>query len=204
MKPSNKKEFLDALAEALKGIPESELHKTLDYYAEFIDDAVEDGAPEGEVIAGLGDIHTIADKIIEEIPLSKLVKENMRHKHDAVSVPMIILAIIGSPIWLPLFLAGIAVVLSLYLSLWTFVVALFCVFAALTASAGALLVASVPLLTVSIPQALLTFGTALVCGGLAVFLFFLSVFAAKLVIRLAVWLIKAIKNAFIRKGGENA
>lgn len=38
----NKDEFLNDLRHALKGLPYEEVNKTLDYYSELIDDAVEE------------------------------------------------------------------------------------------------------------------------------------------------------------------
>ena len=58
---------------ALKGLPYEEVNKTLDYYSELIDDAVEDGADEKTFIAGLEDADTIAGRITDETSIRKLV-----------------------------------------------------------------------------------------------------------------------------------
>lgn len=193
----NKNEFLEKLTSALSGLPQEEKKKTLDYYSEIIDDAVEDGDDEQEVIARLGSIDDIAEKIINETPIRKFVKDNVKSYN--MSIPVIILLIIGSPIWLSLLTAAFSVVFSLYAAIWSVVAALFAVFAALALSGVALIIASPFLIGVKPVEAMFSFGTALVCVGVSVFLFFLSVWSAKLVIRLTILIGRKIKDIFIKK-----
>lgn len=193
----NKNDFLNQLTSALSGLPQEEVKKTLDYYSEIIDDAVEDGDDEQEVIARLGSIDDIAEKIINETPIRKFVKDNVKSYN--MSIPVIILLIIGSPIWISLLTAAFAVVLSLYAAIWSVVASLFAVFAALALSGVALIIASPFLIPVKPVEAMFSFGTALVCAGLSLFLFFLSVWSAKLVIRLTVLIGRKIKDMFMKK-----
>ena len=99
----NKDEFLNDLRHALKGLPYEEVNKTLDYYSELIDDAVEDGADEKTFIAGLEDADTIAGRITDETSIRKLVAREVKGKR--FSVPAIVLIIVGSPIWLSILIA---------------------------------------------------------------------------------------------------
>lgn len=116
----NKDEFLNDLRHALKGLPYEEVNKTLDYYSELIDDAVEDGADEKTFIAGLEDADTIAGRITDETSIRKLVAREVKGKR--FSVPAIILIIVGSPIWLSILIAVAASLLALYVSVWSVVV----------------------------------------------------------------------------------
>ncbi|MGN0107861.1 MAG: DUF1700 domain-containing protein [Hominilimicola sp.] len=193
----NKNEFLNQLTSALSGLPQEEIKKTLDYYSEIIDDAVEDGDDEQEVIARLGSIEEIAEKIINETPIRKFVKEDVKSYN--MSIPVIILLIIGSPIWLSLLISVFAVVFSLYAAIWSVVAALFAVFAALALSGVALIIASPFLILVKPVEAMFSFGTALICAGISVFLFFLSVWSAKMIIKLTILTVRKIKDIFIKK-----
>lgn len=50
-----KTEFLDRLRTALADLPAEELEKTLGYYAEMIEDRMEDGMDEEAAVAAMGD-----------------------------------------------------------------------------------------------------------------------------------------------------
>ena len=191
-----KNEFLDKLRSALAGLPQEEIEKTIDYYCEIIDDAIEDGEDEQSVIGRMG-IEDIVEKIITETPIRKFVKEDVRRRN--LSTSFIILLILGSPIWFPVLTALVTVAFSLYIVIWTLVAVLFVVFAALAVSSVAMLIMS-PLLIIARPiKAMFAFGSALVCAGAAVFMFYLSVWSAKLTVKFTLLMIRSIKNNFIKR-----
>lgn len=191
-----KNEFLDKLRSALAGLPQEDIEKTIDYYCEIIDDAIEDGEDEQSVIGRMG-IEDIVEKIINETPIRKFVKEDVRRRN--LSTSFIILLILGSPIWFPALTALVTVAFSLYIVIWTLVAVLFVVFAALAVSSVAMLIMS-PLLIIARPiKAMFAFGSALVCAGAAVFMFYLSVWSAKLTVKFTLLMIRSIKNNFIKR-----
>lgn len=197
-----KHEFIAELTNALLGLGDDEIKKSLDYYCEMIDDAVENGEDEEAVIERLGSIQEIAQGIINETPLGKLVKENVkRHKWSAAEI---VLIIITSPVWLPMAAAVLSVGVSLYLSLWSVVASLFIISAALFLS-GFALMASSPFILAGLQgaKALLCLGMGLVCMGVSVFMFYFSVLVSKLIIKLSVYCIRKIKKMFIRGGAKN-
>ena len=55
-----KTEFLDRLRTALADLPAEELEKTLGYYAEMIEDRMEDGMDEEAAVAAMGDPEAVA------------------------------------------------------------------------------------------------------------------------------------------------
>lgn len=195
----NKDDFIKTLTAALSGLPQSEIDNTVNYYCEIIADAVEDGESETDVIAKLGSIDEIASKIINDTPLSTIVKENIKgHK---LSGGEIALLIIGSPVWLSLLLAAFGIVIAVYAALWIAVIALFASSAA-SALSGLALIGSSPFIISDRPlQAMLSFGIGLVSAGAAIFVFYLSLFLSKQLIRLTAFIIKKIKNSVISKGG---
>ena len=71
----NKIEFLEQLEARLRGINIVDRIRSLDYFSEMIDDAMENGMNETEAVASLGDIDEIADRIMQEAPESPLRAE---------------------------------------------------------------------------------------------------------------------------------
>ncbi len=104
----NKSEFLDLLESRLKGLPNSEINKSVTYYSEAIDDRIEDGETEDEAVASLGEIDDIIQNAMSQASLSGVVKETVKRRFK-VSVPVMILLILGSPIWLSLLICGCCV-----------------------------------------------------------------------------------------------
>lgn len=173
----NKDEFLNDLCHALKGLPYEEVNKTLDYYSELIDDAVEDGADEKTFIAGLEDVETIAERITDETSIRKLVAREVKGKR--FSVPAIILIIVGSPVWLSILIAVAASLLALYVSVWSVVVSFFAADVAFAASAVLAVVAMPFVFAESVAKALFFLGTAIACAGIAILGFFGCVWSVK-------------------------
>ena len=194
-----KQAFLDVLREHLAGLPQEDIEERLAFYAEMIDDRVEEGFTEEEAVAAIGSVEEIFAQIIEEIPFTKLVKERIR-REKRLSAWEIVLLAVGSPIWLALLIAAFAVVLSLYVVLWSVVASLWSVFAALAASALGCLAGGIVLACSGyIPSGLLCIAAALVCAGLSIFAFYGCTAATKgggwLTKKLALF----IKTCFIRK-----
>ena len=115
----NKEQFLNALREKLSGLSPEDLSERLAFYSEAIDDRLEDGLTEEEAVAQLGAIEDIIKKILGDAPAVVAVKEKRR-----VNPLMIVLLVLGSPLWLSLLLAAFSVVISLFASVWSAVVAL--------------------------------------------------------------------------------
>ena len=120
----DKKEFLSALEARLAGLPEADLQASLDFYAEMLDDLTEGGMTEREAVASLGSVDAIAEEILMDTPLPKLIKAKMKPKHRMRAWEIVLLAV-GSPVWLPILIALFAVALSLYITLWAAVLSLY-------------------------------------------------------------------------------
>ena len=120
----DKLDFLYALQQKLAGLPEEDVSRSLDYYAEMIDDRMEEGMTEQQAVADLGDVDAIAQQILLEIPLAKLVRAKVKPRR-ALRAWEIVLLILGAPVWLPLVIAAVAVVISVYIVLWSVVISLY-------------------------------------------------------------------------------
>ena len=114
----DKKEFLAKLQSCLYGLPQKDIWQWLDYYGEMIDERIEEGVSETDAVAAMGAPQEITKKILEEIPMLTLVKERVKPKR-ALRAWEIVLLVLGSPIWLSLLMATIAVVISVYAVLWS-------------------------------------------------------------------------------------
>ena len=119
-----KAEFIESLTQSLNGLSEEDIKKSKDYYEEMIDDRIEDGIAEEEAVGGLGTIDEIKDQILEDVPITKIVKEKMKPKR-ALRAWEIVLLIIGAPLWLPIVLAFIVVCLVIYLCFWIIILCLY-------------------------------------------------------------------------------
>ena len=184
-----KADFLQLLERALAQLPEEERQANLEYYSELLDDMLEEGMTEAEATAKLGSPSQIAQSILQEVPLGKLVSTRMKPKSGWTPLA-IVLAVVGSPVWVPLLLLAAALVLSLFVSIWAVGLAVAVVAAPILAIRAAVL---------TLPLGLLLLGGGLVLLGLCVLGGLMAVELCKLLWQLTVWLAHKIKGLFIRK-----
>ncbi len=157
----NKQEFLTRLRKGLFGLPSKEKKEHLSFYGEMIDDRMEDGLSEEAAVAEIGNLEDIIAQIKAATPKKK--------KNAGV----IVLLILGFPVWGSLLIAAAAVVLAFYLSLWAVLISLWTVFAALLGSALGGIVGGIILSCYgNVPAGLALIGAGLVCAGLGIFLFY--------------------------------
>ncbi len=195
----HKQEFLNALRERLSGLPESDLAERLSFYGEMIDDRIEEGLPEEEAVAQTGTVDEIARQILTETPLSRIVREKIKPKRS-LRAWEIVLIVLGFPLWFPLLVAAVAVVISLYAVLWSLLIALWAVEIALWAGAlGALAGAVLYFAQGHTPTAIAALGAALVLAGLAIFLLFGCRAASVGIVKLTKKIALGIKSLFVGK-----
>ena len=168
----NKSEFLDNLGDRIHLLPEDDIQKSLEYYGEIIDDCIEDGVPENEAVARLGNMDEIVSQILSEVPLAKIVKKRVGETKKPSNM-IIVLLILGFPVWLPLLAAAFSVLLAAYVTLWACVISLWACFGAMVGTAFGGTVGGIALLFIdSAPVGLSLFGASLVCAGLSILFFF--------------------------------
>ena len=122
----NKTEFVNQLSAGLIGLSQEDIKKSVDFYTEMIDDRIEDGMPEEEAVAALGSVDEIRSKILEEIPITRIVREKITPKRSFKGWEIVLL-ILGAPVWLPILLSLIVVCLVLYLCFWVIILSLYAV-----------------------------------------------------------------------------
>ena len=87
----NKTEFINQLSAALTGLSEEDIKKSVDFYTEMIDDRIEDGMPEEEAVAAVGSIDEIRSNILQEIPITRIVKEKITPKRAFSPMEIVLL-----------------------------------------------------------------------------------------------------------------
>lgn len=194
----SKADFLRLLERALTQLSEEERQKNLEYYSELLDDMMEEGMTEAEATAKLGSPNQIAQSILQEMPLGKLVSTRMKPKSGWTPLA-IVLAVVGSPVWVPLLLATVAIVLAVFVSIWALGFAAVAVVLGLAVAVVATPIIAIRAATLTLPVGLLLLGAGLVLLGLCVLGGLMAVELCKLLWQLTVWLAHKIKGLFIRK-----
>lgn len=198
-----KEEFLTCVADGLVGLPQEDIDRWLDYYREMLDDRIEDGIPEESAVAMMGEPAEVAKKIIAETPLPRLIKarvEPVRHKPAWV----IILLVLGAPLWIPLLITALCVVFAIYLTLWSVLLSLFATGIGLTVGGiGGILGSAVVLIATGNPaQFWLILGGSLACAGVGVLLCLSLGSLTRAVIKCGRAVLTGIKSLFVGKGAR--
>lgn len=195
----NKQDFLAELRKGLSGLPQDDIEERLTFYSEMLDDRIEEGLSEEEAVSAIGAVDEIVRQAVADIPLAKIAKERIKPKRRLKAWEIVLLAL-GSPIWISLGIAAVAVIFVIYISIWAVIISLWAVFGAFAVCA----VGSVPGCVIfsaggSGMSGLALLGAGIVCAGLSIFMFFGCRKATEgimiLTKKFAIW----IKNCFIRK-----
>lgn len=194
-----KQDFLGALREGLKGLPEKDIEERITFYGEMIDDRIEEGLSEEEAVNEIGTVDAVVQQIVAETPLTRIVGEKIKTKRK-MRAWEIVLIVLGFPVWFSLLAAAGAVLLSLYIVLWVLVLVLWVIEIAFWVGAIALIVAGVGLLiSGETPAGLCVLGAALLLAGLSIFLFFGCIAACKGAVKLTKKIAIGVKNLFVGK-----
>lgn len=194
-----KQEFLELLRLGLSGLPQDDLQERVSFYAEMIEDRMEEGHSEEEAVAAVGSVDKIVEQVVAETPLAKIAKERMKSKRR-LSAGEIVLLALGSPIWLSLGIAAFAVLFSLYISLWAVIVSLWAVFASLAAcSVGGVLACVIFTAGGNKSSGVAMLAAGIICAGFSIFMFFSCKAATNGTSALTRKTARWIKNCFRRK-----
>lgn len=165
-----KEAFLSRLGELLADLPGEEVEERLRFYGEMIDDRMEEGLSQDAAVSAVGNVEQIADQIrLEYMPVLPL---------PAVQKPprkwwVILLLILGSPIWASLGIAALVVTLALYVSLWSVIISMWAVFGAFVGCAVYGIVAGIAYACAgNVLPGVALLGAGLTCAGLGILLFY--------------------------------
>lgn len=199
----NKTEFIAALRQRLSYLPPEEVNGPIGFYAECIDERLEDGMTEEEAVAALGSVEEVARTIEADLPLTTLVKQRVKEKKErsgGSKTLWVVLAVVGFPVWLPLLIAAGSVLLAVYFVIWAVIVSLWAVEVSLiVAAVGGAALGAVYFFRGEGAQGALLFGAGLALAGLAIFFFFVCRAAGKgaavLTKKIALW----FKSLFVKR-----
>lgn len=197
----NKVEFINALKEKLSNIPLKEVEERISFYSEMIDDKIEDGISEEDAVNQIGSVDEVINQILKEIPLSKIVNEKRKTiKSKQLKAWEIVLLALGSPIWISLLIAFLAILLSIYVSLWSVVILVCAIFVSfIGCSIIGLIAGLIFCLSQQVNYGLMLIGASLILAGLSIFMFFLSKLCIISIIKFTKFIVLKTKNMLIRK-----
>ena len=192
----NKQEFLSELKDRLEGIPVADRESTLEYYSEMIDDRIESGISEEEAVESIGSIDSVAEQILYEFPIKKLVREKVKPRRT-LRVWEIALLILGAPLWLPILLSAVIVAVSIIISFWcvigVVIISLYATDLAIALGGIAAMLVSIPLFITGRPvAALMLIGAGLILTGLSILLFLIF----NLIVKGVIYLIRKLFIGF--------
>lgn len=179
----NKQAFLNSLRKSLSGLPQEDVEERVMFYSEMIDDRIEEGLSEEEAVSAVGSVDKKASQ--EE--------QNVSQNHYGIG--LIVFLVLGSPIWLSLCIVAIAVVLTVFVSLWA-------IFVSLAAGVVGGVAACITLLLYEkIASGIAMLAGGILCAGLSIFMFYACLAVTKgtmlLTEKIALW----IRKCFVKKEG---
>ena len=193
-----KLEFLLLLQDKLSALPKADMDERLRFYSEMIEDRMEEGLSEEEAVAAVGTVDEIAAQILADFPPVNTARKEVKAKKQQ-SVWKTVLLVLGSPIWLSLLISALAVMIALYISLWSVIISLWAVFVSVAVCGFCGVVAGIVFALGSHGlTGVAMVGAGIACAGLAVFLCVGCRAATKGTLLLTK---KTVKNCFAKKEG---
>ena len=117
-----------------------------------------------------------------------------------VSATEIILLVLGSPIWISLFIVLIVFILSAYIVIWSAIISLWaCLAAVIVVSLYVLIYSLVMFICVNVLRGIVFLGCTFILAGLIVFMKYGCICFTKCVIALTTYLCKLIKYKLFKK-----
>ncbi|MDD5799281.1 MAG: hypothetical protein PUD09_01325 [Coriobacteriales bacterium] len=181
-----------------QGISKKDVQEAQEFYAEALDDRMEDGMTEAEAVADLGDVRDACDSVVESLPPVRRAVAGVRQSRER-TVLVIVLLILGAVAWVPL-AAGLALLaVAVYAAIWCVIAALWAVDITLLLMGGVGIAALVEGLTTGVTlTGVYSCGVGLVLCGAGIALMpvmaMCSVQLARLTGKYARWL----KHFFVR------
>ncbi len=164
----DKKQFITTLKNRLGSLPYHEVEKIINYYDELINDKIEDGMSEEGAIKSLGNIDLIVNEIYNEIPVHEIVRRKVKNSFEFSSnkALWIIIAVLTSPIWFSILLAGLGLLFGLFVAIWAFLFSIIFVIGAFFISSIIVLIYSFTIVTTNFSTAILLWGLSLIIIGI--------------------------------------
>ena len=193
-----KQQFMEKLQAKLAGISQKDIDERISFYNEMIEDRIEEGCSEEEAVAQIGSVDEIYKQIVAEMPFTKLIKEKLKLGRK-LSATEIVLIVLGFPLWLPLLLGAVVVVIALYVSFWTVIVSFWSGFVALVACAfGGGVGGVLFLVTGRAFSGVVIIALSLISVGLSIFAFYVCKIVTTYALKAGRFVVKWLKHACVQ------
>ena len=190
-------EYIAKLTKYLRKLPQKDYEETLEYFMEYF----EESGPENEarVIAELGTPKEAAHEVISRLLEEKIVEDKSSLRNKTTILWITILAVLASPVALPILLCFLAMIMTLLMIIFAVIVTALALTFALLISGVYTFFTSFSLLSVSLASTLFGGGLGLMMLGGALLLLLISFEICKLIVKLITLLIKWL----IKKGRKS-
>ena len=203
-----KKEFLEELRKRLSALPAEELEERIEFYSEMIDDRIEEGFSEEDAVSAVSSVCDTSETPVGTVAEADMPEQKEGPAEVQCEEPpykkykgwMIVLLLVGAPIWVPIVLSAVSSVFSLYGAVWAVIISVQVCFVALAAAGIGGIAGGAYMVFAGHPAAgLATIWVCLVCLGLSVFVFFAAKFLADGTVSLSKKAVLGIKNCFRKR-----
>ncbi|WP_347105465.1 DUF1700 domain-containing protein [Streptococcus salivarius] len=192
-----KTEYIAKLTKYLRKLPQQDYEEAIEYFMEYFEEA----GPENEarVIAELGTPKEAAHEVISRLLEEKIVEDKSSLRNKTAILWIAILAVLASPVALPILLFFLAMIMTLLMIIFAVIVTALALTFALLISGVYTFFTSFSLLSVSLASTLFGGGLGLMMLGGALLLLLISFEICKLIVKLITLLIKWL----IKKGRKS-
>lgn len=192
-----KTEYIAKLTKYLRKLPQQDYEEAIEYFMEYFEEA----GPENEarVIAELGTPKEAAHEVISRLLEEKIVEDKSSLRNKTTILWIAILAVLASPVALPILLFFLAMIMTLLMIIFAVIVTALALTFALLISGVYTFFTSFSLLNVSLASTLFGGGLGLLMFGGALLLLLISFEICKLIVKLITLLIKWL----IKKGRKS-
>ena len=190
-------EYIAKLTKYLRKLPQKDYEEAIEYFMEYFEEA----GPENEarVIAELGTPKEAAHEVISRLLEEKIVEDKSSLRNKTAILWIAILAVLASPVALPILLFFLAMIMTLLMIIFAVIVTALALTFALLISGIYTFFTSFSLLSVSLASTLFGGGLGLLMFGGALLLLLISFEICKLIVKLITLLIKWL----IKKGRKS-
>ena len=190
-------EYIAKLTKYLRKLPQQDYEEAIEYFMEYFEEA----GPENEarVIAELGTPKEAAHEVISRLLDEKIIEDESSLRNKTTILWIAILAVLASPVALPILLFFLAMIMTLLMIIFAVLVTALALTFALLISGVYTFFTSFSLLSVSLASTLFGGGLGLLMFGGALLLLLISFEICKLIVKLITLLIKWL----IKKGRKS-
>ena len=190
-------EYIAKLTKYLRRLPQKDYEEALEYFMEYFEEAGPEN--EAQVIAELGTPKEAAHEVISRLLEEKIVEDKSSLRNKTAILWIAILAVLASPVALPILLFFLAMIMTLLMIIFAVIVTALALTFALLISGIYTFFTSFSLLSVSLASTLFGGGLGLLMFGGALLLLLISFEICKLIVKLITLLIKWL----IKKGRKS-